>query len=503
MKRFWSLLLAGVLLCNLAGCGHREARPPLVLPTPTVAVPAVFSSEASPVLTLTAAGAQEVQAAVEKVDAGFAYEALYDLEAIYPRLQFDASVTSHRHCALNSQGLLDPAWLAALVKANNQVFLQEHTYSYSAPDDAYLAELCGFIIQVITQMEDRYPELDWPRVYCNLGNLKILYRAGTLAYAQVSKDQVLSISESNTNIILTLKGEDGFSRVLAHEVMHLIQLGCPCEEIQNAERRAGISMYWDDHPAYTTDWTWFVEGAAERYMCRLTGRDAVSYQYKMDYLCSFNLAILLREENRADAMEYLSFQQDPQLLFEVFGCRTRQEQDEVLLLMITTNVLQSQPDGFYDALVAAGGTDPRESDAAMDAFSYALKPSICIALAKAFYTNLVPALETGSLTVNDLFFLLNLFEGHLNQHLRFTEEERRSVNAPFLTAYTAMREALFQALAADNGSLELEALYAAYEIGGNGSYHGTLSMLPPEKRKFLAERARWQEDLLALGVKVP
>lgn len=98
-----------------------------------------------------------------------------------------------------------------------------------------------------------------------------------LSYAEVSKDMVLSISKNNTEIVLNMKDENGLRNVLVHETMHIIQLGCECEDIDHCERRAGISVYWDGFTLNTTDWTWFVEGSAERNMCNLTGEDATTY----------------------------------------------------------------------------------------------------------------------------------------------------------------------------------------------------------------------------------
>ena len=71
--------------------------------------------------------------------------------------------------------------------------------------DDYIAELCNFIVQVINTMRQKYPDVDWDRVYCNLGHLKILYDVGMLDYAQVSEEIVLSINKNNTEIILNLK----------------------------------------------------------------------------------------------------------------------------------------------------------------------------------------------------------------------------------------------------------------------------------------------------------
>ena len=248
-----------------------------------------------------------------------------------------------------------------------------------------------------------------------------------------------------------------------------------------------------------------VEGSAERHMCDVTGSKALSYQYKIDYLCSMTMSVLLRDSVKADTMENLCFHDDPELLFDAFGCETEEERNELLNMMVTLQVLQMQPDGFMEDYKKKTGVDLLEDDEALNQLCYSLKPAACITLAKEFYENLIAFLLQNELTYNDLFFLINLFEGHLNQHLRFGDEAKKEINEPFFNAYSTMRTALFEALENDNPELDIDALYAEYTVTAEGDevLNAELSMLPEEKRDFLAERAQWQSELKALGVKAP
>lgn len=502
--RLIPLFLALVFLSGCGSGGSSPQRPQLNVDLSGRETAFTFRAQPSETLTLSDAGATAVLAAVAQTQPDYAYSAFYQLTEVKKRLDFDASVETHQFSAKNASGVLDGPHLAKLVMANNAAFLADEPFGYTAVEADYIADLCDFIVQVVDAMQQKYPDIDWQRVSCNLGNLKILYDVGMLSYAQVSKDMILSISRNNTGILLNIKGQDGFSRVLTHEIMHIIQIGCVCEEIENCGRRAGIAVYWDDFTLNTTDWTWMAEGAAERNMCSLTGGEAISYQYKMDYLCSMTMSVLLRDTVQADTMETLCFYSDPELLFDAFGCETQAQRDELLNMMITLQVLQMQPAPFFDAYKEATGIDPREDEETLNQFCYRLKPAICISLAKEFYQNLVPFLQQNSLTRNDLFFLINLFEGHLNQHLTFTNESKAEINAPFINAYAAMRQALFSALEADNPGVDFTTLYAEFDItaAGEGLLNAELAMLPAEKLAFLAERAQWQSELRGLGQKV-
>ena len=504
MKRIFALLLVCLLVVGLAGCAKKtQTRPPLQTELPGSAVTYTFAPGTSETVTLSPEGVVLVTQTVEAQVAEYPYRDLYDLDQVEKRLDFDATVTEHSASALNAAGVLDSSHLNTLVHENNGAFMADKPFGYSLVEDDYIAELCDFIVLVMSRMQKDYPDLDWDRIYCNLGNLKILYDTGMLSFAQVNADMVLSLSKNNTQIVLQLKGENSFSQVMTHELIHVMQIGCLCERIENCERRAGIAVYWEDFDLNTGDWTWLVEGSAERHMCRLTGGPAVSYQYKIDYICSFTMALLLREEVAADTMENLCFQPDPQLLFDAFGCRTQEERRTVIELMTTVNVLQMQPAGFYRAYEKAYGVNPKNDDEAMNQISYALKPAVCITLAKEFYVNLLTWLQAESVPANDLFCMLALFEGHLNQHLGYNVESRAQINAPFLEAYGAMRAALFAQLEAETG-LDITGMFDAYEISaGENAISGEFAMLPETKRTFLLERAQWQAEQNGLGTCVP
>lgn len=506
MKIQWISFLLAVALLTGCGAGNKPAqRPQLNTDFPEQDAAFSFSAGPSECLKFSDASASAVRTAVAQIRPEYAYEELYQLEEVKKRLDFKATVQQHRHSALDDSGVLTANHLHQLVKKNNEEFMADKPFGYTCVEDDYIAEICDFIVYVVDAMRQKYPNIDWPRVYCNLGNLKILYDTGMLSYAQVKPEMILSISKNNTSIVLNLKGEDGFTRVMTHEIMHIIQIGCICENIENCGRRAGIAVYWDDFTLNTTDWTWMVEGSAERHMCNLTGGEAISYQYKMDYLCSLTMSVLLRDSVNADTMETLCFYDNPQLLFDAFGCENESQREELLNMMITLQVLQMQPKSFHLAYTEKTGIDLIADTSAMDQFSYSLKPAICITLAKEFYENLILFLQENELSCNDLFFLINLFEGHLNQHLTYSNPAKSEINQPFITAYNTMRSALFAALEQDNPDLDIAVLYSDYDITFSGEVllNAELNMLSSEKRAFLAERAQWEFELRGLGQKVP
>ena len=231
-------------------------------------------------------------------------------------------------------------------------------------------------------------------------------------------------------------------------------------------------------------------------MCRLTADPAITYQYKMDYLCSFTMALLPRQNAKADSMETLCFYDDPELLFDLFGALSEAQRDEVLRMMITVNILQMQPTAFFLDYKKATGIDLQENEDTLNTFCYKLKPAVCLSLAKTFYSNLTDLAERQSVGERDICFLINLFEGHLDQHLDFDSESKREINQPFIKGYTVLRQAFLSAM-------HLENRYSEYSIlSGKETLAAKMEFLDTEKREFLIERARWLQERGGLGVKV-
>ena len=496
-------LIIGLAACGNTGSTHQLPEFSSDFSEP-VTNPYSFQGEASETLYISPETIQTVLD-ITSQPTDYPYSDLYEIDEVRKRLDFDATVEIHQFSPLDASGQLTGESLARCVSVNNDAFMADKPFNYETIPQENVLEICKFVVEIVSRMKQTHPDIDWNRVYCNLGNLKILCKTGMLSYAQVNDKMVLCLSGLSANIANVLEGEDGYSRILVHEIMHILQMGCTCEQIENCSRRAGICCYYDDFTLNFADWTWMVEGSAERNMCQLTGSGAVSYQYKMDYLCSMTMAVLLRSDVEADTIEDLCFQSDPELLFAAFGCETQTQRDELICMMITLQILQMQPDAFYQEYQKKTGIDLSADEESLNQFSYSLKPAVCITLAKEFYGNLVDYMAKTSLSANDLFCLLRLFEGHLNQHLDYNKQEKESYNQAFFDFYRQLRQTFLTCLQEDNPQLDIQSLYDSYSLISGGEYtlNAALSDLPREKQEFLLERAAWQADLLELGVTVP
>lgn len=494
-------LLVAVCLPLFASCAASPKTPPPSLDDEMEKVELLYSfgESVGEKIKLSADVAEAVYSAIDCERPVYPLSDLYELEKAEERLHYTVEVDSHAGNA-EKDGPLSEDVLFDCVCKSNEKYLSDAPFGFSAIEDDYLRKICALICEVVEHMLEKHPDIDRGRVMCNLAHLKILYKTGMLDYASVNPDLVLSVSNTSASIAQTLKGEGAYRNVMIHEIMHVLQIGCPCESIgENATRRCGICIFWSDWDMNSNDWGWLFEGSAERNTCTYTGAVPLTYAYKVDYIASFETAVILRESVKADMMETLCFYSDPALLFKAFESEAGDARRELLEAMITVNILQMTPDAFYRVYEKKFGYRPDRDDETFNSFSHSLKVPVCKTLTRHFYRNLTDLLTEQAVSEGDVFFLINFFEGCLNMHLDFDSSEKKEASGEFFESYRAIRKAFFEAVG--EGAAER---YAAYEATAEGEYKicASLDFLPEEKRSFFIERVQRQHDLSDLLVKL-
>lgn len=496
MKRMISILLVVVLLTSLCACGQKKMTHNMDFGTKDKNIFSTFmENDNSQKVTLSENAEDEIKLLIDSMKIDFPYSDLYQTEECFNRLNVKFNVTTHKYSALNDAGKLDAQHLLNIVKNNNSNYLDEHTFGLEAPKDEFTLELCQLIIDTVNELQKRIPDIDYKRVYCNLGNLKILYKKGMVDNAQVTADMVMHISPNMFEIVELMSGDSACRDVVIHEIMHIIQIGCSCEEIENCTRRCGVSYRWSDFELNTSDFGWFFEGSAERSMCNLTGNEPITYKYMINYICSVNLATMLDEDVPANYAETISFYDDINKLYELFDCETKSDKYEILNMMIATNIIQMKPDEFMSVYASETGKDTAES-AVVDELNYTLKPAICLVFAKHFYKNLAEELsDNDNVTLNDLCYLIAMFEASMDNHLKYTKEDLKTYNNYFVTEYKKLREKLFDGISS-SCAVDVKTYYNSYSIfSDTDSKVVNASMIwnNSEKNRFYLERTDYLE----------
>ncbi len=417
---------------------------------------------------------------LDKITIDYPYSDLFETEECYNRLNITIDVKNHKFSALNSKQELDVNYLADIVLKNNKEYLsniKNNTFGLEIPEDSYLKEVCGLIVDTVNKLKKEHSNINYNRVYCNLGNLKIMYKKGMIQNAQVNEKIVLTISPNMLKIVENTYGENASRNVIIHEIMHIVQLGCDCEQINNCGRRCGISYMWNDFKVNTSDFSWLSEGSAERSMCNLTGDSPITYENMINYLTTLNLCSVADKKITANYAETICFYDDINILYNMFGAETVEDKYEILNMMIAINIILSEPDDILNLI-----KDDK------DKVSLMLKPKVATAFTKYFYKNLTLLLSSETnVTTNDICYLISLFEVNLDNLLRFSNGNN-AYNDDFIVMYKSLRSKFFSKIKNVDNLTDLYNNYSVFCDSNEKTVNASLKWNTKEKNIFLLER---------------
>ena len=433
--------------------------------------------------------AQQFLASLEEITVTYPEEELFQLPEVMHRLEISLQVDAHTD---TSSDVWDAQKLTQRILSNNEAYLQAHTFGFESTLRDKVYELCTLILNSTEKIFSLCPEMDRERIGCVLWNMKILNKPGMLAFAQVNNDRVLCISDNSASILENLQGEGAMEKVLVHETMHLLQIGCPCENAEGLDRRAGVCVAWKDFSVATTDWTWLVEASAERNMCDLLQTEPTTYEYLLRYLTLFDLALLPGTAEET-TLQQLSFYADVERLFSLFPDLSR---EDLVGLMIATQLEAVEPKGFLDAYAQARGVALDADPEVESAFYLGLREGICRMLTRVFYGNLLSWVESGSVTQEDVCLMISLFEGQVNSLIKFTRAENQEPYGEFLTEAKNLRESFFRVLGLQ------PSVYDDYTAAEGEVLNAQLLSLKDGERSFLVEEAAALAEWNNFGAKI-
>lgn len=413
----------------------------------------------------------------------YGYDELFNYDQAIAGIQVDHSVVEHKHSALNANGQLTKDHLFDIVRENNSAYLDGMTSLIKDVDDELLLRICEIIVDTVNDTLSKYPDVDKARVYCNLGNLKIVEKKAALDFAAVEPGMVLHINSTTSSMASLFTGSNMYS-VLLHESMHIIQYGCECEEIEGCARRCGLAHSYSATTGEQdySDWIWLAEGSAERMASLYANVEPMTYTNMVNYLLSLDLVTMLQPNIPANYVETLYFYSDLDRLFDLFGASTEADKREIYQLIYSLEMMQMEPADVKEAYLENYGVE--WSDEIRDDLNNNVKRPIVQTLTKCFFINLAETIRTNNVSKNDFLFLMNLYESTINYHLRLDKPEYDQYNADFVAWYSTTRDELFACV--DNVSKEDYTQYVASD--GSSNILAGMNWLDPEKCDFLVSK---------------
>lgn len=483
LRRILSLLIIASVLLALSACRKEPSFSMNDFSKHENTITTTFSfttDDSSEALVYDRAKLEELKDTLASYSVEYEYDELFNYEQAISGIQVDCTVSEHQFSALDSSGKLTKEHLLEIVRQNNTTYLTGTTSLIKDVDDELLLRICEIIVNVVNDTLSKYPDIDKARVYCNLGNLKIVEKKAALDFAAVEPGMVLHINSTMSSMAGLLTGSNMYS-VLVHEAMHIIQYGCECEEIEGCTRRCGLAHAYSETTMEQdySDWIWLAEGSAERMASLYANVEPMTYANMVNYIQSLDLATMLDSSVPANYVETLYFYNDLDKLFSLFDAETDEQKQEIYQMIYSLEIMQMEPADVKEAYQRVYGQE--WTDEIRDDLNNRVKRPIVQTLTKVFFVKLADAICDNDLSKNDFLFLLNLYESTINYHLRLNRSEYDQYNADFIVWYEAVRNDLFACI--ENVSASDYEQYAASD--GTAKIFAGMKWLDQDKRDFL------------------
>lgn len=432
-------------------------------------------------------------------DVSYVYEDLYDMEKAAADIQQYEEVLagqSHRDLITSIDDIPTEEQIRSRIYENSERFLQEHD-GYQQLDPEYTELIAQILADRIRDSYDLLSEEDRSRIYCMLNDVSAVGIDSTdftvndlkqVYNARVTDDAVVML---DTEMMQQLRGEQIAEKTIAHEVAHLFQRMCPDHRIPGLTQIGSsryVEAYDEDGGVNSLHYQWLYEAAAEfMSMNAFAAKTPLVYQNMVGYLHTLNLITLLQPEYDENSVTVSQMSTDPQSIYEIFKAETKEEKREIAAMLFSICYIQNDREDFTGAYEAVNGSiEGQETTVKM-----IMKESVVQTMTKYFYKHLAERICNSEVVLQDVFYLINVFEAALNRHVLYEEAQRLEYNDESMAFYLETQDHFFEALATESGMRyeELIESFGEYALliktGNDYQRNYQFSWLDDEEKEYI------------------
>lgn len=423
------------------------------------------------------------------------YNADYTYEYVYQPEESLKMYEAETKFSNNHQKILENVTVTSLynkVLENNKNYLESKNICfYDEMSKSDIKKICEYIVETYNEYLIN-ENINIEETKCILNNLKI-FEGSSAANAFINDEYCLVVSPGMIDVLEIMndnKEVDVFKNTIIHETMHIAQMSCP-DHISETVKMIGTTPQYQDLSLNPLDFSWYYEASAEKCTVNYTNDDPLVYEYMINYLESLSLATILNNNVKVSQNETNCYTKDLNSIFEMFDCTTEEEKIEIINMLYSIQIIEVEPEEFFNSLnneLTRDETSVLKKD---------LRSSICSTLTKYFYINLIEQTKNKDVTLQDLFFIITLFENDINSHINYNTQENYYYYGDFLTYYKQIQNDFFKVVASSSGYsyesiLEQFNDYSLYKIvNNNQEYNATLEWLDEKKQQYLSERQQY------------
>ncbi len=440
---------------------------------------------------------------VKKEDIIYQYEAIYDVENAaekinYYRSQIDNQPNLYAHLICDINEIPTEELLVRKISANSSEYLETHKNYYEISSD-YTILVARYIIDVLNTCHDDLDDMTLRKIYCMLSDVKVVgidstdftkNDLKTVYNAAVMDDGAVVL---DTAEIEKLRQDNSLEKTVYHEIIHLFQRQAPAAKIDGLTQ-IGSSQYveaFDETGEINSlHFLWLYEASAEYISMQMTASPKpLVYKNMVGYLNTLNIITLIRPGYEAESIAISQMATNPDILFDIMGAGTSEEKTELIDMLYSICCISNDREDFtsaYDKIYGSGSYTANS-----DTVKNEMRTSIAKTMTKYFYQNLAERVAHTDVTLEDAFYLINVFEGALSRHLWYDDSSLYSMFEDTLRYYVDTQDTFFAYIAEDSGFTPEQVIDRfnsfAMVYSDAGTYHRNCSFtwLDEDEKNYL------------------
>lgn len=380
-----------------------------------------------------------------------------------------------------------------VVKHNNREYMSKGAAEHfnNELSDKQLRETCEIIADTINWGIANITGFDYQRVGCILANLKVLERNSFSLGTFNEKNYVLALTpEMIKNKSERVENVDMLALTISHETMHLMQCYCPDISIGEKDSFIGVSYTFGNLPINPLRNRWLFEASAELNATIKANIMPTTYQYMIDNLETINLAKILNNKSKPRELEKFSFTNGTKQLYEYLEFSNENKSIEFLYAI---ELLREKPEDFKAAYEEKNGLLTEDYQ---EFIKKTYNPYFVEVTSKLFYKNLAKRLVDDKIPLNDVFYLISLYEMDLLKDIPLDNKSVREKYSSIYCDYLLLQEEFFSHIQ-KNIDIDVKDAFAGYYVNyieGSIYANADLGWIEPEKKKYLLWRNKCLYD---------
>ena len=440
---------------------------------------------------------------VDSKDVIYIYEDLYNIdEALEISQEYDSEsinqIKSHTDLIVSIDKIPTYDIIKNKILSNSEIYLKENPDYYQLNIE-YIDMISNIIVITLESYYDSLSNEDLTKIYCMLNDIKAvgidskdftINEIKTIYNARVTENGLIIL---DTEQIQLIGDKNSISKTIAHEIVHLFQRMCP-KHVNENYTQIGNSQYFNslekEGKVNSIHYQWLYEAAAEQMSMNLHGAATpIVYENMVGYLHTLDLITLIRPGYKEDSIAVSQLSNNKNAIYEVLGAKSQEEKKEIINMLYSICYIQNDREDFVKVYERENGSIEGHEIT----IKRIMKQSIAQTMTKYFYKNLAERVANSNVTLQDLFYIINVYESALNTHLIYDDESRLNYNQESIRYYIEVQNEFFKSVAQDS-SYTFEEIIEKFDdyalvIYTDGEYfrNGSFDWLSDSEKGYIAD----------------